>query len=316
MATAISTELQEIATSVSSDLGGILDTSSLRWMRDPTDHMVPDAVMALQIDGTSGRDNAVLLVSNAQFPDALADAVARAETLTQTLDARTAAKVHLPLARGTHQGQSYGLFARLTPMSNNKLMRQAQKTIAAPRIAHWLLDVARQTRQNVQDEASKDALFRAPLTYMAQDSDLPDPVTAAAQSWLERLDQPDTPLFTTAEHGDFWIGNVLFDPTLLPGVTSGFRVIDWGGMRMKGYAGIDLLRYCNSCFRPGARQTQSLLTSYMEGLGIAGPVGSLYPIAAMGQLGLNLDQFPKPRYLELVDRVFDTLHRLGMTPQG
>jgi hypothetical protein len=85
---------------------------------------------------------------------------------------------------------------------------------------------------------------------------------------------------------------------------------------MDGYAGIDLLRFCNSCFRPGARQTEVLMTRYLDGLGIGGQTGSLYPLASMGQLGLNLDQFPKPRYVDMVTRIFDILHRLDLAPQA
>ena len=317
MATALSPDLHEIAATLNTDLGGGLNPDSLRWLRDPSDHIVPDAVMALLIDGTATQDDAVLLVSNPDFPDALADAVRRAQTVLQHLSPKTAAAVHLPRASGTHNGQSYGLFPRLVPMSDNKLLRLAQKKAAAPRVTDWLLNLARETRQTIEDAADKDAMFRTPLEFVAQDADLPDEVNTAARLWLDRLEGPDAPpLFTVALHGDFWIGNVLFEPGALPGVTSGFRVIDWGGARMDGYAGIDLLRFCNSCFRPGARQTEVLMTRYLDGLGIGGQTGSLYPLASMGQLGLNLDQFPKPRYVDMVTRIFDILHRLDLAPQA
>lgn len=314
MTAAIDASLREIAATVSEDLGGVLKLDSLRWSRPPSEALVVDATLALLIDGHRARDHSVLLVSNPQFPNAISEAVSHAKSVAERLNPDTASHVMLPRCTGRHEGQSYALYSRLTPMSDNRLLRLVQKNVAAPRVARWLQDVALQSRQTALTPERVETVFRAPLNSLQEEPELPDTLRRFAGGALDRIEQDNSHLFTIIEHADFWYGNALFDPALIPGVTGTFRVIDWGGARLDGYAGIDLLRYCRSCFRPGARQTRHLMSGYLAALDIPQQEAGLHPMAALGRLGLNLDQFPKARYIALAQDIFALLTENGLIP--
>ena len=123
-------------------------------------------------------------------------------------------------------------------------------------------------------------------------------------------------LFTVAEHGDFWTGNVLFRRTLprnLSPFIGDFVVIDWRGSNIRGYPCSDLVRYCLSCYPPQSIHVGNALRNYNASLEIENFQVGIYLLASVGRLGLNLDQFPRDRYLVLCERIFNLMGAHGLT---
>ncbi len=301
--------IDPVARDIATALGASTVPDSLRPIsRDPA-IAVADATLAYLIDGKTTRDSAVLLVSNAAFPNAVADAATRARHLRKHLDAATAHHILMPHESGTHRGQTWGLYPRLEPYSANRALRMVQKKIFIPRLEHWLTDVARQTQRPV-DATTLAARFAAPLERMAADTDLPERVRASATAYGTRL--TEHPVRLVAEHGDFWIGNVMFSRGTLPGLAQDFFAIDWGGARLDGYPCMDLLRYMMSAYRTGSAAPTGALRTYLKALDMPEHHGALYALASLGHLGQTLDQFPKARYVELTCTIHDYLHSANL----
>jgi hypothetical protein len=91
-------------------------------------------------------------------------------------------------------------------------------------------------------------------------------------------------------------------------VRNEFQVIDWAGSRPDGFPGIDALRFSLSAFGQG-RLASRWLGSYCAATGLTKPEFALHCVCAMGQLGTNLDQFPKQRFDALTASLLGFLER-------
>lgn len=302
-------DIDPVVRTIAAALEAPVRSDSLRPIARDSAITVSDATLAFLIEGRTPNDHAVLLVSNPAFPDAVGDAIARGRRIANSLDDATASHIVQPRESGVHQGQSWGLYPRLEPMSGHRALRIVQKKSLTPRVATWLGTMAEQTRTPARDQI-RQTRFANALEVLSQDPDLDHDIRTSAKTAHAALDAH--PVMLVAEHGDFWSGNVLLSQGSVPGFPADFHVIDWGGARTDGYPCIDLLRYAMSLYRPGTRQPGQLLRSYMDRLNIPDAQGALYPMAAMGYLGQNLDQFPRARYLDLVRRVHGTLKTAGL----
>jgi hypothetical protein len=252
----------------------------------------------------------VLIVSNPRFPNAVRDAANRARLVASALTPEVGRHVLIPLVSGEQSGQSYAIFPRLETMQGNKYCRLLQKRLVSKKLCTWLGDIGLETRRSCETDQDKEALFLSPLAFLIDDTDMPGEIRAFARTCCKAVRDGSVDLCTVVEHGDFWIGNILYPRSklrFLGALQTDFFVIDWGGSRMAGYAGIDIVRYCISAFRPGSSFSESQVQAYMSTLGLSRFQLALFCVSSLGALGLNLDQFPKARYLELSESVFGFL---------
>ncbi len=294
-----------VAKDAAAGLGGALDAASLAWIERPGGKSaVEDATFAVMIDGHQARDDAVILISNADFPGMVAEAVKKIETVSATVLPATAARLHRPTLTGLVEGCSYAVFARLRPLLEGRILRRAETFVLAPHVVDWLVAMAKDSRADIDPDATHDQ-FAAPLDHLAADPPLAPEIRQTARRLRARIE--DTALFSAVEHGDFWSGNVLLEPDGARFSTArqgGFKIIDWGGSTINGSPFVDLTRYLMSTHRPKSRRPRRYIEQYRTALGVAPEDVALYGLAALGRIGLNLNAFPKPRYLLLVERVF------------
>lgn len=303
--------IAEIARQVSDAIGGGLDLESARPIPRPEGkEEIADSTLALTIDGAAG--GLVILVSNPRFPQAVAEDVARARAVAEAASALVARHIVRPLATGAIDGRSWTAMARLSPMSENRLVRLVQKTLVAPQVTDWAADLAVSTRRDVTGQAEADRLFRAPLAEVAGHGDVPTAMRRAAEGALATQ-----PLWTCAEHTDFWFGNVLFDPgwTRNPArLCDGFTVIDWRGSRDDGYPCADIMRFVGSTLKPGARRAEALLARYRAGTGLSRTEMGLYTLASLGRLAQALEEFPPERYAGMARKLGRFLEAHALLP--
>lgn len=294
-----------VAEDAASGLGGALDPVSLAWIARPGGKSaVEDATFAVTVDGHQARDNAVILISNRDFPGMVAEAVEKIETASAAVSPATAARLHRPTLTGQVEGCSYAVFARLRPLLEGRILRRVETFVLAPHVVDWLVDLAKDSRTHLDPDAVHDG-FAAPLEHLAAEPPLAPEIRQTARRFRARLE--DTALFSAVEHGDFWSGNVLLEPDGARFSTArqgGFKIIDWGGSTTSGSPFVDLTRYLMSTHRQKSRRPRHYIEQYRTALGVAPDDVALYGLAALGRIGLNLNAFPKPRYLLLVERVF------------
>lgn len=286
--------------------------ASWRWIGRPDGkEKVADATLAVTLEHASGGED-VLLVSNADFPDAVAEAVAMIDAVAEAMTVATAARLLRPSADGRMEGRSYALFPRLATLSEAGLGGRIEKRLVAPHVTAWLDRVAQETRRACPP-GDRAALFETPLGAVVAEDDFSAPLRRLAERHLNDL--PDD-LFTIVEHTDFWTGNVLLapgSPALLAAARGDFRVIDWRGAKLEGYPFGDLLRFCMSAYHRGARRPRDVIARQARALGVSPGRVALYVLVGIGRGGLARGAFPKPRYLALGERLHAYLARHGFT---
>lgn len=304
-----------IAEEVSARLGDCLQPATTRWITGPpAQDAVRDATYAFYVDGRMRAQDMVLLVSGPAFPEAVGEDGARARQVADRVSAGVAGHIATPLATGRFEGQSWAAFARLSPMASWRGARMLQKPRIAGPVLDWLAQLARETQQPETTAAGYEARFVHPLEVLALDHDLSDPLRRFAQDCRDRLLRDRPALVTVVQHGDFWVGNILFRrrrwPTFNPALGD-FCVIDWRGARLDGYPCADAIRLISSLYRVNAPQTGAFLDRYLKALALAEADMALYSLLSLGQLGENLDQFPKARYCQLCEETYRFLQVRG-----
>lgn len=311
MARNIEDYIIEIARQASSGLGGTLNLSSLCQIGGARGKgWVTDAGLAFYIDGHRRADDAVLLVASPSFGHTVATNVAAARRAAGQVDEAVGRHIARPIYEGQRGAQSFAVFSRLSPVSDTKIIRYLQRSGVTARVTPWLIQLAQQTRRMAQDAADYDRLFIAPLIGLSDDADVAQPIRDFAKSLAAQVQKDRPDLFTVMQHDDFWVGNIMFErrryEALNPALGD-FAVIDWRGVRLDGYPGLDLSRYCRSIYSPGDARTRAIMRDYGAALGVSSREMSLYLMLALGRLGAELDQFPKQRYASMCDKVFRLL---------
>lgn len=298
--------VSEVAAHVSHEMSDALDLSTIVGIeKQAFNAEVADSHLLLMIDGLRRENDIVLMISNPLFPEAVSDAVERLCKVHEVLAPRLRRRLHMPLVAGRWEGRSYASFPRLDTLSSRRIQAALERRLVSRHVTSWLAEVALDTRQPVAvDEVAR--LFEQPLDYLCQETALSDRLRDTARCLRsEGLGQLEM-VFTVVEHGDFWIGNLLFERhriPLLASVRGAFRIIDWGGARRDGYAFIDLVRYCMSTRAPEARANRRDIERYRRHLGVDPEHIALHVLASLGRLGQARNEFPKERYVHLAGRM-------------
>lgn len=300
--------VMDIVEQSSQELGNKLDVSTIRWIDRPSGKsQVQDASLAFYVDGIRRIDDAVLLISNPNYGHTVVSDIGCAREVTMRVDHEVGKHISRPIHEGTFGNQSYAFFSRLSPISNKKIIRVLQKRTAIKKVAPWLARLAEQTRQKNYGSKDYGRLFVQPLVAITQDKDISENMKYFTNDIIKRIETEEPEFFTVAQHGDFWVGNVLFERRILEGVNpflGDFSIIEWRGMRLDGYPFMDLVRFCLSLYNVDSPQNAMLLRKYREHLCVPKGDESVYIMLALGRLGAELDQFPKERYCAMCDTVF------------
>ena len=306
----------DFAEASASRLGDNLRLDTLRPLKKTSaKEQVADATAAYFIDGRRSDDDCVLIVSPPNFPLQVQQAVTRARAANARLGNGLGSRVCLPLLADQLHGRTYAVFPRLAGFSDSRFLRRAQTVRAAPSIIAWLaqtLDVTGLEHSSVSDV---EACFLEPLSLLVSDEQIAPGVRESARASREMISAGRVRAVTCLQHGDFWTGNILFERSAVRALSpfmQEFRVIDWAGSKADGYPGIDAVRFLLSAFGPG-RYSARTLRGYCERASLSPTDLAVSCLCALGQLGSQLNQFPKERFVVLVARVHDFLHNSQFT---
>ncbi|MDG2341247.1 MAG: hypothetical protein P8L32_08635 [Paracoccaceae bacterium] len=291
---------------ISVRLGGALDVSTAR----PISHAkfkerVIDSTIPYTIDGKKPSDDVVVLLSNAVFPDAVSNNVAKANLIDNLAGENVGKRIASPLLEGRSGTQTWATYKRLRPISDIRPINVCQKYLATPKILAWCAELARETRKDWQDDTSYNKYFLAPLENLYADTDYPSELREFAEFAHHEVLEKRPYLWTCVEHGDLWIGNVLFERSVTP-LKSSFRgdfsVIDWGGSKDDGYPCADVVHLLSIMNRDNSKRSHKLLQDFRKSLNLSEFEVALYTTLSIGQLSLNLDHFPKQDFLALCEK--------------
>jgi len=263
---------------------------------------VADATTKVLIRDCTQHPRAVLIVSAPAFPDLVARNQAAAEAARAGLGADLGSVIPEPQLSGDLDGRSYLLLPYFDPLSASRLRRMIQRRWLVPQLLEWLHRATRATLQ-VPTEVEVRRDFVHPLQSLASDDAIVATIRAAAKLAAARLETGSWAPRYVLTHDDLWVGNIL----LRGGSPLGryrqqdrwpFVIIDWAGARVRGHAMYDLVRLTKSMGL--RRRLTDELRSHCQILGCEVVDARGYLLAALGYLGMHLNQFPRERYVSTV----------------
>ena len=140
------------------------------------------------------------------------------------------------------------------------------------------------------------------------DSRFPYSLRADAENALARLENGRWKPRHCLQHGDLWPGNFLLPKH--PVGPFNFFVVDWAGMKRHGFPIFDLVRLSES-LRCTRRFRDRTFRRFADLLGCEMIDLRGYLIAALGDLGDNLEYFPEEAYYRMSIRSHDYLRFLN-----
>ena len=265
------------------------------------------------LPGVTPEYDAVLMVSQKAYPDSIERAVNNSREARHILSDRSSAVVLTPINDGRFIGLSYAVWPEHRPVSRFRLIRKFQKRWLEPKIFSWLHEAAKDSVVRNLDEESVDQYIRSPLECVAANTRLSDKLRSIATHALQILDSRQWNPVTILQHSDFWLGNVLLLKNRARSTDNkfGFCIIDWGGALIDGVPVFDMIRFCISFRIPLPRVRRELL-KYVDTIQLSPEELIYYLVVALGRVGLNLEQFPENRYLEMCESNFSYLQTVGI----
>jgi hypothetical protein len=251
----------------------------------------------------AGQRTAVLIVSNDVNPDFVGRAVERTALAKSSLGPSLGEVIIEPLAAGTYSGCSFAVWPLLGELSSWRGLRYFQKRLLAVKALAWLRETTEHTQALVKT-GELEAAFVRPLTSLADEGRLPDEIRQSARVAIERIQSQRWRPRVALTHGDLWLGNFLM-PTRNSeaGKRHGFVVIDWAGARIPGCPLYDLLRLSRS-IGISARSLRREVLLHSEILSCEPVDTRSYLLAALGEIGLDLEHFPFERYLSMCENLY------------
>lgn len=275
---------------------------------------VDDGPLRASVVDHAGSPAGVLFLANPGAPQLSHRSAVMAATAKSLMGAKLGRVILDPLALGEFEGRSYVCWPWCRPLSQSRYLAFAQKTALAPSIVTWLAEVTRKTAQ-LEGNQNPDRGFVKNLQHLTADPDFPQTMRDAAKRGIERItDGKWKPKFVF-EHGDFWMGNVLW-PHQKRGALARlqpfpFTLIDWAGATSIGYPMVDLTRFAvSSGSSPRALRRQ--LNIHCRILGCHLEDAPYNVLASLGHLGRSLENFPRDRYLNMGATLFETIERASL----
>jgi hypothetical protein len=275
--------------------GKVVPLPHARIVSDATDKFVLR-------DTSSGKPIGFILCSSSIVPEMVSRGVAKSAEVRAMLGSELSRVVLDPILSDEIDGLSFAVFPYCAPLSKRRLVRFLERRSLRPALLKWLAQATRQTRSApVSESAEVSKFWRAPLQCAASIPNLQDHANHA----LARLDSGNWRPRFVLSHNDLWIGNVLRAP---PGSRAPFVVIDWGGATPRGYAMFDLVRLGASLGLSAAAMGREVAL-HCEIIECAREDAGAYLLAALGHIGLNLENFPRGRFHQMAMNCWTTLTR-------
>lgn len=270
-------------------------------------NVLDDPVKALVTD-ERGAERAVVLCSAPRSPQLIARSTQRSAEAKRAMGPALGQAILDPLASGSWKGLSYVVLPYCRPLTGRWPMSSVQKLRLRRPVVRWLRQVTRVTAKPAATD-QVDEQFAAPLRCAAELRELDAELRRAADDALRRIASGEWQPRCVLMHGDLWCGNILRSPSPTRGVP--FTVIDWAGCRLGGYAFFDLVRLLQSIPRSRGAMTREI-RRHCELLDCGSREASAYLAAALGYIGMNLEEFPFSSFVAMANACAASLRDAGV----
>jgi Phosphotransferase enzyme family len=271
---------------------------------------VADGTTVLLVRDGDGRPRAVVLCASPIAPNAVKHAMNRAHEARLALGDSLGNPILSPMMEGTVQGLSYAAIPYCDQLSNYRIVWRIQRALLCRTVLDWLWRANVWTLRKIDTQA-KERDFVEPLRRLAALKSLSAELRAMADLAYGRLASGAWMPQHVLMHGDLWKGNIL---VRRPEDEDGFRswpdrfaIIDWGGLKVHGYAIFDLVRLAHS-LSVTRRILRNEVKRHCELLECNRADAKSYLLAALGHVYMNLEHFPLPRFIEMSEECIDTLN--------
>lgn len=269
-----------------------------------------DASFKCIFKSSDSKPLAFLLCSNERNPLLIQRNVEKARVAGNLLGHPLGNVIEMPFEEGTYEGLTWALFRILIPLSDSPWQWRLQKLRLAIPVTRWLSQVLAHTKKSVPENEMADTVL-SPLEAMAEDNDFPNHARISARNALNRIKTGSWTPQTSLSHNDLWKGNVMLPrENTSQGFHLNFNIIDWAGSSTAGFAFFDLMKLARSLKFPGFF-TRRLICEHCSILGCEPQDAMAYLLSALGTLGRNLDNFPRPVYLRMGTELIEDLKKIS-----
>ena len=267
---------------------------------------VPDGTSVFAIG--KGKQRAALLISPAKYPNVVAEDQRKARAMRHHLTPELGRPILTPLAEGFILNRSYALLPLAKPLSNNRLFWTHQKWMIKGPLLSWLRNVLAQ--HNAPLGPAETDFFKTSLQHFSSMEGVKSDARRFSDRALDRLQSGTLRPRGTPMHNDLWKGNILLPRDKPSHSDYPFFIIDWRGSRINGFPFFDHVRLSMSLGLSRDELNREILEA-SERLECDPVDVNSYLAAALGEISMRLDQFPREHFLRMADDCFAELRKAG-----
>lgn len=240
----------------------------------------------------SGTQKGVLIASGRGNLDLVARAVQNIELVRKETSARVANHVLMPEASGKILGHSFAVWPLHISFDDvTRVGRFFRRRRYERHIIRWTEELSLETLR-----PSDPKTILQDLDAILNNKNLPDEMHKDTQVALEQIYSGLWKPQHCIDHNDFWSGNILLPKSNQKKIA--FFVIDWAGMRQKGYPFWDMIRMLISLRSSRSFSRKSIL-NLQQKMGCREQDALHYTLCSLGNIGRNLEYFPANLYQDM-----------------
>jgi hypothetical protein len=271
-----------------------------------------DETVKLMVKDSNGHNIAVVLCSSPVSPKLVARGAKNSHLAKHMLNPVLGNHILTPLYEGDFQGLSYTITRYCMPLSSNRAIWYFERALLSPLLFKWLAMITRATVTQL-NSSQIETEFVIPLHHLIELDGMTDGIRSRAKQALDRIERGQWQPCQLLMHGDLWAGNILLDINnrdtfhIIPP----FKIIDWAGSLIQGYAMYDLLRLGLS-LKLTTTQMHQQIASHCQILNCDLVDASSHLLSALAYMSMNLEYFPLHRFVTTADSCVAALERAGV----
>ncbi len=272
---------------------------------------VADDATKLVVTNTNNQRIAVVLVSSTFEPGLVQRGIDQASRIQEHLGPTLGSVILTPILNSTINDCTYTILPYCTPISKGRIRKRIHRMMFRSTLLEWMAQVVETTAYEPDKEAIEHG-FVLPLEQLIQTQVMPAHVRKAAEQSLDRIRQGTWIPRHVLMHGDLWEGNILFSNKSTQSTSNPFSkltIIDWPGGLINGYAMYDIIRLGIS-MKLSDTILRNQIRRYCIALQCDPADARSHLLSALGQLGMNLGQFPPDRYAKMATGCLDKIDQL------
>ncbi len=279
----------------------------------PSQKLVKDATLKFAILDNPGNKLAFVLMSNDDYPDAVAHAAQSAQKASQIVGSQLSKLVLQPSFMGVIGKNSYAVFPYLMPLRIGKFSRFINRQVMTNKIFDWLTHVSKRTTKIIAKEHFQTQVIE-PLLWISECPIIHHDIQADALNAVNAMEKIKWVPKHAFSHNDLWSGNVLALPSFFGKRAASFgigepRIIDWLSSSEYGIPVYDIINYANST-GASLRKVAYYLKQINQYSGQDNNSCYFDLLAGFGRLGMNRGQFPLEIYAKQLEKIVNSYKQI------